>query len=118
MFKKFAFVMAMVLILSALSGCAKVVSTETYEAPVRILSVDYRPAYSTPMKVGKVMSVMTHPADYDVVVEYNGVEYELDSRDSYKAAENNVGSAMQAVIEKVRYEDGDVRFKVLDLVTE
>ena len=118
MIKKITMVMLVVFAIVALAGCSKVVSTETFEAPVRIIDVDYDPAVVIPMKSGSVTIMQTTPADYDVVVEYAGIEYTIDSRDAYKAAENNVGSVMQAVIEKTRYDDGEVVFKVKDLVID
>jgi len=117
MAKKAMFVIFVIVILvMTMTGCAKVVSEETYEAPVRIVDTDYDPPVVRPMKSGSVIIMQTTPADYDVVVEYAGVEYNIDSRDAYNMAKDNVGSTMQATIVKTRYEDGTVTFNVTGLV--
>ena len=114
--KIFAMVVIVVLAMVVMTGCAKVVSEETYEAPVRIIDTDYDPSYITPMKVGKTTTFITHPADYDVTVEYAGVEYVLDSHADYDAAKEKVGSSMQATIIKTRYDDGTTKIQVTGLV--
>lgn len=105
-----------VMVVMTMTGCAKVVSEESFEAAVRIVDVDYDPAVVIPMKSGNVTIMQTTPADYDVTVEYGGVEYNIDGAADYRLAKDNVGSSMLAKIVKTRYEDGTVKFRVTELV--
>lgn len=117
MFKKyFAIMLVVVTILVMFTGCAKVVSTEEYKATVTVVDVHYTPVRIYPVKVGKVNMMQTIPADYDVTVEYNGVEYDLDSASAYNIAKENVGKIVMANIKKTRYDDGTVKFSVSGLV--
>lgn len=114
--KMLVMLFVIVMVVMTMTGCAKVVSEESFEAAVRIIDVDYDPAVIVPIKSGNVTIMQTTPADYDVTVEYAGVEYNVDGASDYRLAKDNVGSSMLAKIVKTRYEDGTVKFRVTGLV--
>ena len=114
--RSFMLVLVVIVMVTVFTGCAKVVSEETFTSSVIIVDVDYDPAITIPMKSGNVTIMQTRPADYDVTVEYAGVEYNVDGASDYRLAKDNVGSSMLAKIVKTRYEDGTVKFRVTELV--
>ena len=116
MAKKIMMMFVIAIVVVCMTGCSKVVNKETYDAPVRIVDTDYDPSYITPMKVGKVTSFITHPADYDVTVEYGGQEYNIDGKEYYDFAKEKIGSSVQATIVKTKYDDGTTKFEVTGLV--
>lgn len=67
----------------ALTGCAKCISTEYENVEVNIVDEYHRGMYVTPIRAGKVTTMVTHPAVYRITVEYNGVEYTISGSDTY-----------------------------------
>ena len=100
------------------TGCAKVVSQEEFTANVMVVDVNFRAQTMTPVKSGQTTIFITNPADYDTIVEYAGVEYEIDTAAAYRVAKNNIGKMVLANIEKTRYDDGDVKIVVKGFVEE
>ena len=119
MFKKFfAILIIAITVMTMFTGCAKAVSTEEYNATVTVVDVHYTPMRIVPMKVGNTTIMQTTPADYDVTVEYAGVEYNIDGVSAYNIAKENVGKIVLANIRKTRYDDGTVKFSVDGLVKD
>lgn len=58
-----------------LTSCAKCISTETSTVEVKVIDKYYRSAYVTPVNCGKSITMITHPAVYKIMVEYEGNEY-------------------------------------------
>ena len=99
----------------SLVGCAKCISTEYENVEVNIVDEYHRGMYTTPMRVGKVTTIQTHPAVYRITVEYNDVEYTISGSDTYNKYKDKVGQTTIGTLEIRIYDDGSVRYDITSL---
>lgn len=109
------FLLFLLIFTFCLSGCAKVVSTETKDVEVLVTEKYYRGAYVSPVSTGKTVTLVTYPSVYKITVEYNGVEYTLKGSDTYNKYKNMVGQNAMAVLEITAYDDGEIKEKIIGL---
>lgn len=98
-----------------LTSCAKLVNTETQTVEVTIVDEYHRGSYITPMKVGKVTTMQTHPAINRITVSYNGVEYTINGKDTYDKYCDKIGEIANATLEIRTYDDGTVKHVIVAL---
>ena len=110
----FMFLLSLTMIFT-LVGCAKCISTEYENVEVNIVDKYYRSTWLQPMSVGKVTTFITHPAVYQISVEYNGIEYKIDDRDTYNKYKNKIGQDATGTLEINKYDDDTVRYDVISL---
>lgn len=67
-----------------LSGCVKVVNTESTDVLATITDMKYRSSYITPIRCGKTTTYITHPAIYTVVIQYEDIILEKESYELYE----------------------------------
>lgn len=113
--KKFLSVITIICLIISLFGCAKLVNIEYQEVEVTITDEYYRGMYVTPMRVGKVTTMQTHPAVYRITVEYNGIEYTISGSDTYNKYKDKVGEIAIGTLEIRTYVDGTVRHNITEL---
>lgn len=99
----------------ALCGCAKCISTEYENVEVNIVGEYHRGMYVTPLIVGKLITTQTHPAVYQINVEYNGIEYTINGSDTYNKYKDKVGNTVIGTLEIRTYDDGSVRYDIVSL---
>ena len=99
----------------SLVGCAKCISTEYENVEVNIVDKYYRAMYMTPMRVGKVTTIVTHPAVHRITVEYDGIEYTINGSDTYNRYKNKIGQSTIGTLEIRTYDDGSVRNDIISL---
>lgn len=100
-----------------LTGCAKCINTEMSTVQVRITDEYYRAAYTTMYynSATKTMIPQVHSAVYRITVEYDGVEYNFYDSDTYDKYSNQIGEYANATLETKKYDDGTVRYNIIDL---
>ena len=98
-----------------LTGCKKCISTETSTAQVKITDKYYRGVYTTPIFNGKTTTIITHPAVYEITVEYNGVKYSISGQKAYNKYCNRVGEYVSGTLETKKYNNGTERYKITEL---
>lgn len=96
-------------------GCAKCIGTETSIEQVEIIDTYHRGAWIQPLTVGKVHTFIHHPAVYQVIVFYNDVEYTVNGEEAYDKYKESIGKIVNATIEKNSYDDGTVKYSVVEL---
>ena len=95
-----------------LTSCAKIISKESIEVVAIVTEKDYDAAYTSTRMVmaGKVMvpQVISHPADYDICFEYDGLKGEWDvDKDTYEQYE--VGDTIKCNLITREYDDGTIK---------
>ena len=110
----FALILLLVLLLT-ITGCAKLISTETEKVDVLITETNYQHAWSQPVIVNKVITLIHHPAQYEVTVKYDGIEYTLDDETYYKAYKDRVGETITGTLEIQTYDDSTIKKKIVAL---
>ena len=87
----FAIILLILLVLTFV-GCAEVKEQGSMLVPAILVDTHYKRAWIQPMKSGKTVMMINHPADYDLIFEYEGKRYNLDvDSDIYNTYENAVG---------------------------
>lgn len=98
-----------------LASCAKCISTETSTVEVKVIDKYYRGAYVTPVNCGKSIAMITHPAVYKIMVEYEGNAYAFYGIDTYTKYVDKVGDNANAILEAKKYDDGTVKYNITTL---
>lgn len=106
---------ALALMIFSLSGCAKCIDTQYSTVDVKIVDEYYRSMYITPIKCGKATTMITHPAVYDITVEYNGTDYVISGSDTYEKYSDKIGEFTTGMLETKSYDDGTVRYNITEL---
>lgn len=115
--KVLAVLLSILILTSSLVGCAKCISTETSTVQVKITDEYHRAAYVTMHYnlVTKTMLPQSHPAVHRIIVEYDGVEYDISGSDTYNKYSNKVGEYTNGTLQIKKYDDGTVRYNIIEL---
>lgn len=113
--KKFLSITAIACLMFLFVGCAKCVSTEYENVEVTIVDEYHRGTYVTPMRIGKVTTMQTHPAVYRITVEYNSIEYTISGSATYNKYKDKVGQSVIGTLEIRTFDDGSVRYNITEL---
>ena len=113
--KKLLALIILTAIAISLSGCAKCISTETQTVQVKVIDKHYHGTWVQPVIVGKVHSTIVHPAEYKIVVEYEGVEYIIHGKDTYDKYSNRIGKYASGVLQTKKYDDGSAKHSIVSL---
>ena len=113
--KRIISVLTIVCLVFSLVGCAKLVKTEYQEVEVKIVDEYHRGSYVTPIHAGKAVTMITHPAVYQIIVEYKGSKYTVKGSDTYNKYKNMVGHTTIAILKISTYDEGSVRYDITEL---
>ena len=95
-----------------LTGCAQCISAETSTVQVKIVGKKHRARYVAQSYKGRPVR---HPAIYQIKVEYKGKIYNIPGRSTYHKYANQVGKMTNATLETRKYDDGTVRYNIVNL---
>ena len=97
----------------SLSGCVKCIDTRYEDVEARIVDEYYQGAYSTPMRIGHIFTVISHPATYHITVEYEGIQYTIEGQSTYEKCKDHIGELVNVVMKIRKYDNGDIRYEAL-----
>lgn len=98
-----------------LSGCAKIVSTENSTVQVKVVDEHYSSAHTTMIFNGKTTTTIYHSAVYKITVEYDGDEYTVNDKDTYKKYSDKIGEYTSGILEIRKYDDGTRKYRIIEL---
>lgn len=100
-----------------LTGCTKLIGTETSTVQVKITDAHYEEQHITyNYDVNREMMVMhLDPAVYSITVEYDGTEYILFGPHTYEKYSDSIGKYANGTLETRKYDDGSVMYKIVGL---
>lgn len=98
-----------------LVGCAKCINTEYKNVEVTIVDEHHRAMWMQPVPAGKVTTYITHPAVWEITVEYDGAEYTLNDHSTYDKYENKIGQTVTGKLEIRTYDNGSVGYDIVSL---
>lgn len=100
-----------------LCGCnnTKILNTENKNVYGLVTYVKYTPGYSQPIICGKITTIITHPASYKVIIEYDGTKYELDDSDSYNKCKSKVNQYVDCTLSIKNYSDGTTKREIIEV---
>lgn len=116
--RKFLFGILAALTVLPLTGCVEEYKSTTVEAVV--IEKDYDPPKTTTKKVmqdGKyVTKTKNQKAEYDVTIEYNGIEEEFDNRNLYEQVKE--GQMIKVTYKKGYDKEGKLVSEHLQLINK
>ena len=109
--RKIGIVAASLLIgLSTLTGCTKCIKETTEPVKVKIVNEYYDPGTIRVAGYSDGRPIMKNkPAEYEITVEYDGVDYSFNSESVYRKYHGRIGQTVSAVLVTKTYDDGEVR---------
>lgn len=116
--KKLLSILLSTTLMFAMVGCAKLIKTETKAVEAIIADVDYDPLYLQPVynAATKTTITITHPADYDILLKYEGIENWIDvSSSEYDKYKELVGTTIEANLITEYYDDETIK-QYLELI--
>ena len=108
-------ILLIVLLICSLVGCAKCISTEYENVEVTIVDEYHKPMWIQPIFNGKTTTMITHPAVWRIIVEYDGVEYTISSSKTYNKYKDKIGQIAIGELEIKTYDDGTVKYDIVSL---
>lgn len=106
--KKVTTTILILLLISAfmLTGCAKCIDKKEESVKVKIVNEYYKPKETRFIgMINHVPQFRTDYAEYEITVDYNGVEYSLSDESTYRKYHGRIS----AVLVTKTYDNGDVR---------
>ena len=116
--KKLLIFLSLLMLSIALVGCDDVIRTETEEVEVMIVDAQYKDSWLQPICTGKSVIYVPHSEEYNITVEYDGIEYVFDNEDIYKAYKDKIGQTATGILETVYYDSGHIYQEVVGLKGE
>lgn len=115
--KKFYYVLLLLILIFTLTGCAECISTETSTVQVKVVDEHYVADYTTMLYYPAIHTFIprTHPASYRITVEYDGIKYNFSDSETYNKYSDRVGEYVNGILEVRKYDDGTVRYNIIDL---
>ncbi len=93
-----------------LTGCAKCIDKKEESVKVKIVNEYYKPEETHLIGIiNHVPQFRTDYAEYEITVNYNGVEYSLSDESTYHKYHGRIGQTVSAVLVTKTYDDGEVR---------
>ena len=108
--KVLCMVSVLFILIFTLSGCAKCISTEITTVQVKITDEYHRSMYVIPVYNGKTTTLVTHPAEYRITIEYV-----ISGRDVYDKYSDKVGEYTNGTLETKTYDNGIIEYDIIDL---
>lgn len=108
-------IVGLLMSMTLLSGCAKVVNQETYEVPVVITGSNYTPSQMIPMYVDNNISYIIQPEETCIYIEYNGEQYISYDWQTYNKFVDDIGDEEIGVMQVTTYNNGTVKTKMIGL---
>jgi hypothetical protein len=102
--KKIVFLGILVVILIC-SGCAKCIREESEQVIVTIVDKHYRASRPQPIRCGKSTIIITQPASYKIIVEYEGEKFTMSGSSIYNYYKDKIGEETNAVLVTKFYDD-------------
>lgn len=93
-----------------LTGCAKCIDKKEESVKVKIVNEYYKPKETRFIGIiNHVPQFRTDYAEYEITVDYNGVEYSLSDESTYRKYHGRIGQTVSAVLITKTYDNGNVK---------
>lgn len=102
--KKIIAFVTLLLIIIIPVGCKSAVKITENDVVARIDDKYFKENHVMLVRVGNIMNQIHHPAEYHVVIEYDGRRYDFDDESVYNSYE--IGDEIKAIKEIKEYSDG------------
>ena len=100
------------IILLTLVGCAKVTNTETTVVDGTVIGTQHISARMTPVKVGKVITFVRHPAKNYVDIQYNDITISVNDSELYDYYNDHIGETIECNLITDYYDNGKTKTRL------
>ena len=109
-------VVSLLIGLSTLTGCTKCIKKTSEPVKVKIVNEYYNPGQIkvTGYTGGKPI-IKNELAEYEITVEYDGVDYSFNSEDVYRKYHGRVGEMIQGTLVTREYDDGTSKSRIVSI---
>lgn len=99
-------IVLLVLFSILLTGCAKLISTESETVEAEVVDTYHRNMMILPRKIGNATIMTTYPARYEVTVQYNDIKTTIKSQELYEQVK--VGDKVSCNLITKYYDDNSI----------
>lgn len=107
--KSIAFVILLLAILTS-TGCKSAVAVTEEIVTARIEDKNVKGASVTFVNIGRMVNQIHHPAEYHVIIEYEGRRYNFNNESIYN--NYDIGDEIKVAKEVKEYSDGSYKIKI------
>lgn len=104
--------------LSTLTGCAKCIKKTTEPVKVKIVNEYYEPERTRVYFSNGRIHTDTEPAEYEITVEYNGVDYSFRSGSVYRKYHGRIGETIWGTLVTKEYDNGKSTAQIISIEGE
>ena len=108
--KKIIAFLTLLIIIFISVGCKSVVKTTEKDVIARIDDKYFKEESVSFVIIGKIINQIHHPAEYHVVIEYDGRKYDFNNELVYNNYE--IGDDIKVIMEIKDYSDGSYTTKI------
>jgi hypothetical protein len=101
-----AVLIIVIMLISSLVGCAKIVDVKEEKVQVQIVDSYYKPQWTQFVPIGKTFTTIVHPAQYKITVRYGDYEYDITDRKTYNWFKSKIGEYADAILTIKTYDNG------------
>ena len=113
--KQFLESIVLFVLIFILTACAKCINVEMSTVKVKVIAEYYRAAYMTPIYNNGYTTIISTPAMYKIVVEYDGQHYDFDDSRTYYEYYSKKGEYVNATLRTKYFDDGTISQKIISL---
>lgn len=106
---RFTALLILIAVVISLTGCAKVIDTQTEVVEATIVDTYYKGAWVQMIISGKTIIPISHPAEYWVNLQYGEITTSFNSYDLYSICHGKDGDTIQCSLITETYDDGTVK---------
>ncbi len=101
-----ALLIIVIMLISSLGGCAKLVDVKEEKVQVQIVDSYYKPQWTQIVPTGKTFATIVYPAQYRITVRYGDYEYGITDRKTYNWFKSKIGEYADAILTIKTYDNG------------
>ena len=109
-------VLATLLVLGLYKLTPELISKEAIQLEVKVEDTNYKSMWVQRVPCGKIMTTITHPAEYNTYLLIDGEEYEFDDRDLYDYCEDKVKETIKVEFLKNTYDNNTVDYDFIRII--
>lgn len=99
----------LIAVVVSLTGCAKIIDTQTETVEATIVETRFYAGYYTPIKSGNTTIMQWHAPRYYTTLRYNDITEDIYGSELYSICHGKDGDTIQCSLITETYDDGTVK---------
>jgi hypothetical protein len=106
---RFTALLILIAIVVSLTGCAKIIDTQTETVEATIVETRFYAGYYTPIKSGNTTIMQWHAPRYYTTLRYNDITEDIYGSELYSICHGKDGDTIQCSLITETYDNGTVK---------